>query len=54
MLDHPNVVKYFSSYIFKDDMWLITEFMEGGTFTEATQAYRFQVSLSILNLLVSD
>jgi len=40
-LDHPNIVKYLTCHEIKDDLWLVMEFLEGGTFEEAARAWRF-------------
>jgi len=41
-LDHPNIVKYFTSYVSHGEILMVMEFMEGGTLTEAKNAYNFQ------------
>lgn len=41
---HPNIVKLLCSYFYKDEIWVIMEFMEGGTLTEATNLYSFDES----------
>eukprot|EP01117_Protostelium_nocturnum_P013933 TRINITY_DN5251_c0_g1_i1.p1 TRINITY_DN5251_c0_g1~~TRINITY_DN5251_c0_g1_i1.p1 ORF type:complete len:411 (-),score=103.38 TRINITY_DN5251_c0_g1_i1:328-1560(-) len=40
-LQHPNIVKYLSSYAFKDELWMITEFMAGGTLSDARKIRPF-------------
>ncbi|KAI8621089.1 kinase-like domain-containing protein [Chytriomyces sp. MP71] len=30
---HPNIVNYLDSFLIKEDLWLVLEFMEGGTLT---------------------
>ncbi|GAM23659.1 hypothetical protein SAMD00019534_068340 [Acytostelium subglobosum LB1] len=40
--NHPNIVKLITCHLDKDqNMWLIMEFMEGGTFEEAAKAWKF-------------
>ncbi|GAM26234.1 hypothetical protein SAMD00019534_094090 [Acytostelium subglobosum LB1] len=40
--NHPNIVKLITCHLDKDqNLWLIMEFMEGGTFEEAARAWRF-------------
>ncbi|EGC29829.1 hypothetical protein DICPUDRAFT_158544 [Dictyostelium purpureum] len=40
--DHPNIVKLHTCHIDKDsNLWIIMEFMEGGTFEEAAKAWKF-------------
>lgn len=36
-----NVVQYFRSYLVKEEIWLVTEFMQGGTLTQAVSHHRF-------------
>ncbi|EGG18197.1 putative protein serine/threonine kinase [Cavenderia fasciculata] len=40
--DHPNIVKLITCHVDKDqNMWVVMEFMEGGTFEEAAKAWKF-------------
>jgi len=40
---HPNVVLYHKSFLMEDDeVWLITEYLHGGTLQEAARAHRFE------------
>lgn len=39
--NHPNIVKFLCSYQKNDELWLIMEFMEGGTLREATSNFVF-------------
>ncbi|KYQ90593.1 putative protein serine/threonine kinase [Tieghemostelium lacteum] len=40
--NHPNIVKLITCHIDKEqNLWLVMEFMEGGTFEEAAKAWRF-------------
>ncbi|EFA80301.1 putative protein serine/threonine kinase [Heterostelium album PN500] len=40
--NHPNIVKLITCHVDKDqNLWLIMEFMEGGTFEEAAKAWKF-------------
>lgn len=41
MCDHPNVVKYIDSYQWNDDLWVIMEFMGGGSLTEILEQYKY-------------
>jgi len=43
-LKHPNIVVYDKSFKTKDELWIVMEFMEGGTLKEATGSYHFQES----------
>eukprot|EP01111_Echinosteliopsis_oligospora_P006500 TRINITY_DN2066_c0_g1_i1.p1 TRINITY_DN2066_c0_g1~~TRINITY_DN2066_c0_g1_i1.p1 ORF type:complete len:689 (-),score=219.18 TRINITY_DN2066_c0_g1_i1:456-2522(-) len=38
---HPNVVKYLTSHEVGEELWVVMEFLEGGTFEEAAKACRF-------------
>ena len=40
--DQPNVVKFLSAHHVGDQLWMLMEFMEGGTLTEAAVKYKFQ------------
>jgi len=31
---HPNIIKYMRSYLVGDEIWLMTEYMQGGTLTQ--------------------
>eukprot|EP01126_Amoeba_proteus_P057929 TRINITY_DN7423_c0_g1_i3.p1 TRINITY_DN7423_c0_g1~~TRINITY_DN7423_c0_g1_i3.p1 ORF type:complete len:337 (+),score=59.74 TRINITY_DN7423_c0_g1_i3:1082-2092(+) len=45
--DHPNIVKYYKSYLFTDlkknktEVWISTEFLEGGTLSQASKLHSF-------------
>jgi len=39
---HPNIVELFSCFDTKDEIWMVMEFMEGGTLTEATKAHSWE------------
>jgi len=38
---HPNIVKYFRAHLVDDEIWLVMEFMQGGTLSEAVEKYSF-------------
>eukprot|EP01119_Soliformovum_irregulare_P020781 TRINITY_DN6787_c0_g1_i2.p1 TRINITY_DN6787_c0_g1~~TRINITY_DN6787_c0_g1_i2.p1 ORF type:complete len:494 (-),score=106.14 TRINITY_DN6787_c0_g1_i2:164-1456(-) len=38
---HPNIVSYFGSYLCDDNIWLVMEFLEGGTVEQATRVLNF-------------
>lgn len=40
--DHPNIVKYFCTYKVNQEVWVIMEFMQGGTLSEASKIYEFK------------
>lgn len=40
-LKHANVVKFKDSWICGDEMWIVTEFMEGGTLSQAIKMHVF-------------
>jgi serine/threonine protein kinase len=42
MCNHPNIVKLKSAYEFKDECWMVFEYLEGGTLTEARLGHEFQ------------
>ncbi|EGT55251.1 hypothetical protein CAEBREN_00370 [Caenorhabditis brenneri] len=37
---HPNIVRFFSSHLVDDDLWVVMEFMEGGSLTDIVTATR--------------
>eukprot|EP01119_Soliformovum_irregulare_P024193 TRINITY_DN8615_c0_g1_i1.p2 TRINITY_DN8615_c0_g1~~TRINITY_DN8615_c0_g1_i1.p2 ORF type:complete len:326 (-),score=58.65 TRINITY_DN8615_c0_g1_i1:35-1012(-) len=39
---HRNIVSYFNSYLVNDEIWVVMEFMEGGTLSEACKGYNFE------------
>lgn len=41
-LNHKNIVKLRHCYLCLDEMWVVLEFMEGGTLTEAVKTSRFR------------
>lgn len=40
--DHPNIVKYLSAYRVNNEIWLIMEFLEGGTLSDAVKGFKFK------------
>lgn len=34
---HPNIVSYLDSYLVDEDLWLVMEYMDGGTFQDAVR-----------------
>jgi len=42
---HPNIVEYFESYLVRDKLWVMMEYMDGGCLTEILDQYE-QVRLS--------
>jgi serine/threonine protein kinase len=47
-LDHKNVVKLKHCFLCLNEMWVVLEFMEGGTLTEAVKTSRFRETEVIL------
>lgn len=43
---HPNVVSFIRAYVIPplQEMWVVMEFLEGGTLTEAARAHPFKES----------
>eukprot|EP00029_Vermamoeba_vermiformis_P009621 TRINITY_DN4862_c0_g1_i5.p1 TRINITY_DN4862_c0_g1~~TRINITY_DN4862_c0_g1_i5.p1 ORF type:complete len:382 (-),score=10.79 TRINITY_DN4862_c0_g1_i5:50-1195(-) len=39
---HPNIIKYLRSYLVGDEIWLMTEYMQGGTLTQAVAVHKFE------------
>lgn len=40
-INHPNIVKYFTCHEIKEELWVVMELMEGGTFEDAAKAWHF-------------
>lgn len=41
-LSHPNIVKYISSYEYKEELWLLMEYLDGGTLSDARAGHEFK------------
>jgi len=39
---HENIVRYYGSYLWRDELWVVMEMMEGGPLTKAIMEYNFQ------------
>jgi thiamine kinase-like enzyme len=39
--EHPNIVKFLSAYEVKEEVWIVMEFLEGGTLNEAVKVHQF-------------
>jgi len=39
---HPNIVKHLRTYVFSDQIWIVMEFMLGGTLRQAVKAHTFK------------
>jgi p21-activated kinase 1 len=37
-LRHMNIVKYIDSFLYENDLWVVTEYMEGGSLTDVAAA----------------
>jgi len=54
---HPNIVKYLNSYKHGDHLWVVMEYMEGGSLTEILDQYQYvrlteeQIALILLESL---
>eukprot|EP01087_Luapelamoeba_hula_P024401 TRINITY_DN9278_c0_g1_i4.p1 TRINITY_DN9278_c0_g1~~TRINITY_DN9278_c0_g1_i4.p1 ORF type:complete len:574 (-),score=59.51 TRINITY_DN9278_c0_g1_i4:62-1783(-) len=55
---HRNIVEFYTSYVVKNSVWLVMEYMEGGTLSEAVKGYNFKeqhiafVARSLLSALL--
>jgi len=55
--NNPNIIKFVRATLFKDELWLVTEFIDGGTLTQAVANHKCQepeiayASKEILNAL---
>jgi len=41
ILDHPNIIKYHKSILVEQELWIVTEYIHGGTLADAIRAYKF-------------
>uniref|UniRef100_A0A7S4P4D8 Non-specific serine/threonine protein kinase n=1 Tax=Paramoeba aestuarina TaxID=180227 RepID=A0A7S4P4D8_9EUKA len=39
---HKNIVRYFGAYLWRDELWIVLEMMEGGALTKAISDYNLQ------------
>jgi hypothetical protein len=39
--NHPNIVKFYDAFDMGSEMWIVTEFLEGGTLSEAANRHQF-------------
>jgi p21-activated kinase 1 len=37
-LRHMNIIKYIDSFLYKNELWVVTEYMEGGSLTDIVTA----------------
>jgi p21-activated kinase 1 len=35
---HPNILNYIDSFLYKDELWVVMEYMEGGSLTDVINA----------------
>ena len=42
-LRHPNIIKYIDSYLYQNRLWLVMEYMEGGSLTDLVTTYSMTV-----------
>lgn len=40
---HPNIVRLFSAHLISDELWLVMEFMEGGSLTDVVTHARYVI-----------
>ena len=38
---HPNIVNYIDSFLVKDNLWVVMEYMEGGMLTDLIDRHKF-------------
>ena len=40
---HPNIVEMYGSYLIENELWVVMEFLEGGSLTDIVTHTRFEV-----------
>jgi len=54
---HPNILKFIRASLFREEIWLVTEYLDGGTLTQAVSVHKFNeleiayIGREILNAL---
>eukprot|EP01129_Flabellula_baltica_P012636 TRINITY_DN5728_c0_g2_i1.p1 TRINITY_DN5728_c0_g2~~TRINITY_DN5728_c0_g2_i1.p1 ORF type:complete len:832 (-),score=156.20 TRINITY_DN5728_c0_g2_i1:24-2519(-) len=41
LMDHPNIIYYDKTFLLSDEVWIFTEYLDGGTLSEATRVHDF-------------
>lgn len=55
--NHPNILQYYRASLIRDEIWLVTEFLDGGTLTQAVSCHEFKepeiayIGVEMLNAL---
>ena len=50
---HPNIVEMYGSYLIENELWVVMEFLEGGSLTDIVTHTRFEVFQSNIFFLFS-
>lgn len=52
---HPNIVNFMDSYLVRENLWVVMEYMEGGMLTDIIDRHRFtepQISSICLEVML--
>lgn len=45
---HPNIVEMYGSYLVGDELWVVMEFLEGGTLTDIVTHARYYNTINYI------
>lgn len=40
--NHPNVVKYYDCYLYENELWIIMEYLDGGSLRDIQDLHQFE------------
>ena len=46
---HPNIVEMYGSYLIDNELWVVMEFLEGGSLTDIVTHTRFEPFCSLIH-----
>lgn len=48
---HPNIVEMYGSYLIENELWVVMEFLEGGSLTDIVTHTRFVLLFMIIVII---